>query len=88
MSHLAIHPIESYPTHRLARYEITETAMTAAAQRSVKAEDPRLELKRHLCAFYCFDPRIKPEDILDFKLISSDDSDRITVHLFLKPNAS
>lgn len=84
MSHLVILPIQHFPTHRLAEYEVTTTAMTEAAKRAAASENPQLELKRHLCSFYCFDPRITPEDIIEFKLHTSNSADRILVHLHLK----
>lgn len=85
MTHLAVFPIKHFPTHRLAEYEVTTTALTAAAKSSVASADPRTELLRNLCTFYCFQPKVTPEDIIDFKILNSSDERRMLVQLFLKP---
>jgi hypothetical protein len=83
-SHLSIYPLEDKGDHKLAVYDVTTSAMTLAAQRAARSDDPQLELKRHLCAFYCFDPRITPEDLLSFKIIALDHPNKTRVELQIR----
>lgn len=85
--HLVILPLQDKGDYILCEYEIMKSAMTAAAKEAVTSDDPHLSLKQHLCAWYCFDPRIKPDRIIEFKIIESSQPYRFLIQLHLTKNA-